>query len=100
MLDVFLVPFLAGLLVSRIYRSRSGKWLACLPPLFVRSLTYLYMYWFVYNDGQDFFYHLNLYYWGPAVILVVEVGNLGGILGDVLAGAYGSKPMAQADKEA
>lgn len=38
MLDVFLVPFIAGLAVAKIYGSKGGKWLACLPPLFVRWL--------------------------------------------------------------
>lgn len=91
MLDVFLVPFIVGLVVSKIFNNRYGKWLACLPPLFVRCISYSYMYLFVFNDGKDFFYHLNLYYWGPCVILVVEAANLGGILGDVLIGAYRRK---------
>jgi len=98
-LDVFCVPFIAGLLVSRIVQTRNGKWLACLPPLFVRSLTYLYMYLYVFNDGKDFFYNLNLFYWGPMLILVVEVGNLGGILGDVLAGAYRAKKAVTSNRE-
>ncbi len=91
MLDVFIVPFIAGLVVSKIVRTRAGKYWACLPPLFVRCLTYLYMYLFVFHDGKDFFFHLNLYYWGPCVILVVEAANFGGIFGDVLAGAYNRK---------
>ncbi len=88
MIDVFIVPFIAGLVVSKIVRTRAGKYWACLPPLIVRCLTYLYMYFFVFHDGKDFFFHLNLYYWGPCVILVVEAANFGGIFGDVLAGAY------------
>ncbi len=98
-LDVFLVPFVSGLVVARIVRSRNGKWLACLPPLFVRCLTYLYMYLYVYHDGKDFFFHLNLYYWGPVVILVVEFANLGGILGDVLVGAYKRRAVAAVPAE-
>jgi hypothetical protein len=98
-LDVFLVPFLSGMAVSRVVQTRNGKWLACLPPLFVRCLTYLYMYLYVFNDGRDFFYNLNLFYWGPTVILVVEFANLGGILGDVLAGSYRAKKVAPSDRE-
>ncbi len=49
------------------------------------------MYLFVFNDGKDFFYNLNLYYWGPCVILVVEAANFGGILGEVLINAYRRK---------
>ncbi len=94
MIDVFLVPFAVGLAVAKIYGAKGGKWLACLPPLFVRCLSYLYMYLFVFNDGKDFFFHLNLYYRGPCVILVVEAANFGGILGEILIGAYGKKTGA------
>ena len=66
MLDVFLVPFITGMAVAKIYGSKGGKWLACLPPLFVRWITYTYMFLFVFNDGKDFFYNLNMYYWGHA----------------------------------
>lgn len=88
MLDVFLVPFISGFVVAKIYRKRGGKYLACLPPLFVRCLTYLYMFLYVYNDGKDFYFHLNLFYWGPCVILVVEAANFGAIIGEVMANAY------------
>lgn len=100
MLDVFLVPFIAGLAVAKIYGSKGGKWLACLPPLFVRCLSYTWMYLFVFHDGKDFFFHLNLYYWGPCVILVVEAANFGGILGEVLIGAYRRQPGQQAQSAA
>lgn len=91
MLDIFVLPFLVGMLVAKIYGHKGGKWLACLPPLFVRCLTYGYMYLFVFNDGKDFYFHLNLYYWGPCVILVVEAANFGGILQEVLVGSYARK---------
>jgi hypothetical protein len=90
-LDIFVLPFLVGMLVAKIYGQKGGKWLACLPPLFVRCITYAYMYLFVFNDGQDFYYHLNLYYWGPCVILVVEASNFGGIIQEVLVGSYARK---------
>ena len=96
MLDVFFVPFIAGLAVSRVVRSRMGKWLAFLPPLFVRGASYLYMYLYVYQDGKGFFYHLNVYYWGLCVILSMEAANIGGLLGDVLVGAYRNAPKAPA----
>jgi hypothetical protein len=85
MVDIFLVPFFVGLVVARIF-GRGSKWLACLPPLFVRSLSYAYLY---YSDPQgDFFLKLHLHYWGPCVILAVEAANIGGILGEVLMGVY------------
>lgn len=92
-LDVFLVPFISGLAVSSVVRSRMGKWLSFLPPLFVRALSYLYLYLGVYDDGKGFFYHLNLFYWGLCVILSMEAANIGGLLGDVLNGAYGVRPQ-------
>ena len=90
-LDIFVLPFLVGMLVAKIYGRKGGKWLACLSPLFVRCITYTYMYLFVFNDGQDFYYHLNLHYWGPCVILVVEASNFGGIIQEVLVGSYARK---------
>lgn len=85
MLDIFLVPFIVGLVVARIFGKHS-KWLACLPPLFVRGLSYAYLY---YSDPNgDFFLRLHLHYWGPCVILAVEAANIGGILGEVYMGAY------------
>ena len=98
MLDVFMVPFVAGFVVARIYRKRGGRYLACLPPLLVRCLTYLFMFLYVYHDGKDFYYHLNLYYWGPCVILVVEASNFGAIIGEVLAGAYRGRAIRSAGK--
>jgi len=85
MLDIFLVPFIVGLVVARMF-GKGSKWLACLPPLFVRSLSYAYLY---YSDPSgDFFLNMHLYYWGPCVILAVEAANIGGILGEVLMGVY------------
>ena len=89
MLDVFLVPFVAGLAVAKVYGKKGGKWLACLPPLIVRSMTYLYLF-YTSPDG-DFFYDLNLHYWGLCVILAVEAANLGGILGEIMVGVYSRK---------
>lgn len=88
MVDIFLVPFLVGLLVARIF-GKHAKWLACLPPLFVCSLSYLYLYFS--NPGIDFFFDLHLHYWGLCVILAVESANIGGILGEVFMRVYHRK---------
>ncbi len=90
--DVFLVPFMVGLLVARIF-GRHAKWLACLPPLFVRSLTYVYLYFVHYssNPNADFYLNLHLHYWGLCVILAVESANLAAILGEVLVKVYHRK---------
>jgi hypothetical protein len=90
MLDVFLVNFIVGLVVARIF-GKHAKWLAIVPPLLVRSLSYAYLY-FVENRHGDFFLQLHLHYWGPTLILAVECANIGGILGEVLMGVYSRKP--------
>jgi len=90
MLDVFLVNFIVGLVVARIF-GKHAKWLAIVPPLLVRSLSYIYQYLFESGEG-DFFLQLHLHYWGPTVILAVECANIGGILGEVLMGVYSRKP--------
>lgn len=87
-IDVFLVPFVAGVVVSLIY-GRHGKWLACLPPLFVRGISFIQLTFF--NDSSeyvDLFFKVPLAYWGPCLILVVEVGNFGGIIGEIMKGVY------------
>lgn len=94
MADVFLINFLVGLVVARFY-GRHAKWLAIVPPLMVRCLSYSYLY-FVENHTGDFFLQLHLHYWGPTVILAVECANIGGILGEVLMGVYHRKSSAEA----
>ncbi len=90
--DIFLVPFMVGLLVAWIF-GKHAKWLACLPPLLVRSLTYLYLYLahFSSNPNADFYLNLHLHYWGLCVILAVESANLAAILGEVLVKVYHRK---------
>jgi hypothetical protein len=90
MLDVFLVNFIVGLVVARVF-GKHAKWLAIVPPLLVRSLSYAYLY-FIENRHGDFFLQLHLHYWGPTLILAVECANIGGILGEVLMGVYSRKP--------
>ncbi len=97
--DVFFVPFLVGFEVSWIF-GRGGKWLACLPPLFLRALAYMYLTLFDNPKPYvDFFFLIPLGYWGPTVILAVECANIGGIIGEVLKGTYRRTP-AQARKSA
>ncbi|HQU07345.1 MAG: hypothetical protein B7Z65_04670 [Ferrovum sp. 21-44-67] len=90
MLDVFLLPFIVGYVTSLIYKKRGGRYVACLPPLLLRPLSYCYLHYVAHPVG-DFFYQLNLYYWGPMLILVVESANFGGIIGEVKAGVFSKK---------
>lgn len=86
MLDVFLLPFLVGIVVSWIFGA-GGKWLCYLPPLIVRCISYAYL----YNIGSPPGSTLNpIGWWGLYVILAVESASIGGILGEVLVkGTYG-----------
>lgn len=88
MLDVFLVPFIAGLAVALIYKERSGKWLAFLPPVIVRCLNCYYLYLTNEYWNADFFYHLHLHYWGMAVVLTFQASYIGGMVVGVLNGSY------------
>ena len=65
------------------------EYAACLPPLFVRCLSYLYLYYL--SHSHDFFFNLHLHYWGLCVILAVESANIGGIIGEVLMHVYHRK---------
>lgn len=98
MVDVFLVNFFVGLVVARFF-GRHAKWLAIVPPLIVRCLSYGYLY-FVENHSGDFFLQLQLHYWGPTVILAVECANAGGILGEVLMRVYHRKGNPEAKRVA
>lgn len=80
-LDVFFVPFLVGLLVSRIF-GLGGKWLCYFPPLIVRSLNYAEI---LYISGTPHGSNLNpIGWWGLYVILAMESAAIGGILGEVM----------------
>ncbi len=66
-----------------------AKWLACLPLLFVRCLSYLFLY---YSDPHgDFFLDFHLHYEGLCVIPAAESANIGGIPGEVLMHVYHHK---------
>ncbi|KXW56525.1 hypothetical protein LHV13_02915 [Ferrovum sp. PN-J185] len=99
MIDVFFVPFGVGYVTSRIYGEKGGRYVACLPPLLLRPLSYLYLHYIAHPMG-DFFLQLNLYYWGPMLILVVESANFGGIIGEVMAGVLGKKPQKKTELSA
>jgi hypothetical protein len=81
MLDVFFVPFLAGLAVAWIF-GMGGKWLCYFPPLIVRSLSYAEI---LYVSGTPHGSTLNpMGWWGLYVILAMESAGIGGIVGEVM----------------
>jgi hypothetical protein len=86
-LDIFVVPFMVGLLVTKIF-GLGGKWLCYFPPLIVRCLSYAEV---LYVTGIPHGSNLNpLGWWGFYVILAMESSAIGGIVGEVLIkGVYG-----------
>jgi hypothetical protein len=104
-LDVFLVPFLVGLVVAWIF-GMGAKWLCYFPPLIVRSLSYVEI---LYFSGTPHGSILNpLGWWGFFVILAMESAGIGGIVGEVMIkNVYGrsekiipkDKPQSVAAKE-
>lgn len=81
MLDIFLLPFLVGLLVAWIF-GKGAKWLCYFPPLFVRCIAYAQI---VYISGVPHGSVLNpMGWWGFYVILAMEAAGIGGIAGEVL----------------
>jgi hypothetical protein len=85
--DIFIVPFIVGLLVTRIF-GLGGKWLCYFPPFIVRCLSYAEV---LYVTGIPHGSSLNpLGWWGFYVILAIESSAVGGIVGEVLIkGVYG-----------
>jgi hypothetical protein len=89
-LDVFLVPFIVGLIVSLIF-GRGGKWLCYFPPLIVRTVSYAS----IYFSGQvpEGTRLIPMGWWGFFVILAVESAAIGGVLGEVMIKrTYGRSP--------
>ena len=80
-LDIFVLPFFVGLLVSWIF-GLGGKWLCYFPPLIVRSISYAEI---AYITGTPHGSILNpLGWWGFYVILAMEAAGIGGIIGEVM----------------
>ena len=84
MLDLLVVPFVSGVIVSAVQRSRMGKWLAYAPPFLARSGTLVYL---LVSAGSKAI-HFSVFYWGALLLMVMEFGNIGGFLGDYLFGGY------------
>jgi hypothetical protein len=81
-LDMFLVPFLAGMLVSLIY-GYGGKWLSYLPSLIVRCFSYFAIaYHFTgMAPGSTL---MPIGWWGFYLILALEAAAVGGVIGEVV----------------
>ncbi len=81
-LDMFLVPFIAGVLVSLIY-GYGGKWLSFLPSLIVRSFSYFAI--SHHLTGMAPGSSLMPYgWWGFYLMLAIEAAAVGGVIGEVV----------------
>lgn len=88
--DLFLVPIAAGITVSFIY-GLGGKILAYLPPFIARLISYYEVVHFhiIPPDASV----LPWGFWGFVVVLAVEAGVIGGVLGEVMfKKIYGRTP--------
>lgn len=90
MLDLFVVPLIAGIAVAVIF-GLGGKWLCYFPPLIVRIINYFTLY---YADslpqGSQM---LTFPLWILIVILAVEAAAFGGVIGEILVKrTYGRLP--------
>ena len=81
-LDMFLVPFVAGIIVSTIF-GFGGKWLAHAPPIIVRSISYFGLAYHLtpMAPGSSL---MPLGWWGFYLILTIESSVFGGVIGEVL----------------
>lgn len=80
-LQLFMLPVLVGIVVSLIF-GRGGKWLAHFPPFIVRLIAY---YETQYLTGvPENTSLMPMGWWGFFVILAVECGMIGGIIGEVM----------------
>ncbi len=94
LLDIFIVPFIAGLAVAWVF-GQGGKWLCYFPPLIVRCIAYAEL--AIADDLPPGYSLLPIGWWGFFVILVMEAAAIGGILGEVfLKRIYTRTPAAKA----
>ena len=87
--NLFLVTFIAGIVVSLIY-GLGGKMLAHFAPIPIYFYNYASIDKYGLPDGVTL---LPFFYWVLIVILAVEFSGLGGFLGEVLIKkTYGRRP--------
>jgi hypothetical protein len=96
-LDLFVLPFFLGILVTFIF-GVGGKWLSHFPPLLVRLYSY---YEIVYvTNVPDGYVLMPMGLWGFFVILCMELCAAGGILGEVMIKSiYGRSPRHKIYKD-
>jgi hypothetical protein len=98
LLDLFIVPFIAGLAVAWVF-GHGAKWLCYFPPIIVRAVSYASLsYSGDFPEGSSL---LPFGWWGFFVILAFESAAFGGILGEVfLKRIYSRSEAAKAAERA
>ena len=90
-LDLFLVPFIAGLVVSGIY-GLGGKLLCYFAPIIVRTISYVQMNG-MESQLPDGVTVLPFFYWILVLIVAIEAAAFGGVLGEIIIKrTYGRRP--------
>lgn len=88
--DLFVVPFIAGFAVSMIY-GLGGKLLCYFAPIIVRGVSYIQM--ANYPDLPEGVVLLPLGYWVLVLIVAIEAAAFGGVFGEIMIKkVYGRRP--------
>lgn len=88
-LGLIVVPIISGFVVSYVY-GLGGKIIAHFPPLIVKSYIFFNLTPETIPDGVEV---LPLGFWVLIVIVVVEAGAAGGLIGEILIKrTYGRRP--------
>jgi hypothetical protein len=88
--DLFVVPFIAGFVVSMVY-GLGGKLLCYFAPIIVRGISYIQMY--NYPNLPEGVVLLPLGYWVLVLIVAIEAAAFGGVFGEIMVKkTYGRRP--------
>jgi len=96
-LDLFAVPFIAGIVVSMVY-GLGGKILCYFAPLLLRGFSYFDL---IYGGGPpDGATVLPFAYWVLVLIVAVEAAAFGGVAGEIfIKKTYGRRPRHMVYKD-
>lgn len=88
--DLFLIPFIAGFSVSMVY-GLGGKLLCYFAPIIVRGISYIQM--DNYPNLPEGVVLLPFWYWILVLIVAIEAAAFGGAFGEIMVKkTYGRRP--------
>jgi hypothetical protein len=91
LLDIFVVPCIAGLAVAAVM-GRGAKWVSCFPPVIVHGISYADLW--IGGDIPDGSLLAPFGWWGFFVVLAIESGMIGGVFGEIFIKRIYSRPDA------